>query len=288
MMSRGIIAPILFSISMLGATAIGAELVPLFRIPVGISTATPDRHGFVSHIVDSAFQSKSTEIKVLLPDKIPAGKRLPALYLLPVEAGTNRVWGDPLQEAQRLDLANKLNVICVYPTFSHLPWYVDHPTDKSIRQETYFVKVVVPFIESHYPAKRERDGRLLLGFSKSGWGAWSLLLRHPETFGRAAAWDAPLALERGRYGLETIAATQENFEQYRIFTLLKKQAAVLRPEPRLMLMGHGNFREQTRQTHDWMRSLKIAHEFRDGPDRKHHWNSGWVIEASEWLLKKRP
>lgn len=284
-MNSGAITASLFG-CFLAMSAIAADTEPLppAEIPARISPATQGRHGFIVHQVECAFQGK-TEIQVLLPNKIPARKRVPTLYLLPVEAGTNMVWGDPMQEARKLDLANKLNVICVYPTFSHLPWYVDHPTDKSIQQETYFLKVVVPFIESHYPAKRERDGRLLLGFSKSGWGAWSLLLRHPDTFGRAAAWDAPLALERGQYGLETIAGTQENFEQYRIFTLLKKQADALGPKPRLALMGHGNFQNHTRQTHDLMRSLKIAHEFRDGPDRKHHWNSGWVIEGATWLLK---
>ena len=283
--ASGIFALSILHFSVLLAFGAIAEPVPAAETPASISSAAADRHGFVSHKVECAFQLKQTEINVLLPDKIPAGKRLPTLYLLPVEAGTNRVWGDAMKEARQLDLANKLNVICVYPTFSHLPWYADHPTDKSIRQESYFVKVVVPFIESNYPAKKERDGRMLLGFSKSGWGAWSLLLRHPETFGRAAAWDSPLALERGRYGLETIAATQENFERYKIFTQLKNQAAVLGPNSRLILMGHGNFQEQTRQTHDWMRSLKIAHEFRDGPDRKHHWNSGWVMDAAQWLLK---
>ena len=87
------------------------------------------------------------------------------------------------------------------PTFSHLPWYADHPTDPDIRQESYLLEVVIPFIEANYPARADRRGRLLLGFSKSGWGAYSLLLRHPDVFGKAAAWDAPLMMsEPGKYG----------------------------------------------------------------------------------------
>ena len=51
-----------------------------------------------------------------------------------------------------------------------------------------------------------------IGFSKSGWGAFSLLLRHPEVFGRAAAWDAPLMLEQpNRYGMGAVFGSQENF-----------------------------------------------------------------------------
>src|SRR5437773_1672793 len=81
-----------------------------------------------------------------------------------------------------------------------------------IRQETYFVKVVVPFVEKQYPAQAEPGGRLLVGFSKSGWGAYSLLLRHPDVFGKAAAWDAPLTMTRPQYGMADIVGTPEQFE----------------------------------------------------------------------------
>jgi hypothetical protein len=63
---------------------------------------------------------------------------------------------------------------------------------------------------------RTACGLLLLGFSKSGWGAlFSLLLRHPDVFGKAAAWDAPLVMDSpGRHGNGDIFGTPENFEKY--------------------------------------------------------------------------
>ncbi len=111
----------------------------------------------------------------------------------------------------------------MFPTFSHLPWFADHPSDPHIRQETYFLKVVLPFIERTYPVGTDRLSRALLGFSKSGWGAWTLLLRHPDMFERAAAWDAPMTMEVPRYGMAPIAGTQENFERYRVTTLLRER-----------------------------------------------------------------
>jgi hypothetical protein len=33
-----------------------------------------------------------------------------------------------------------------------------------------------------------------------------------------------------------------------------------------------------------MEELKIPHAYRDGPQRKHHWNTGWVDEAARWLV----
>ncbi len=144
------------------------------------------------HTAASEYQQGKTQIKVLLPDAFSARGRYKTLYLLPVESGDGKRWGDPMAEAVRCDLHNKHKLICVFPTFSDLPWYADHPTNGEIRQESQLLRVVLPLVERNYPVLAERDGRLLVGFSKSGWGAWSLLLRHPDVFGKAAAWDAPL------------------------------------------------------------------------------------------------
>src|SRR5581483_7601408 len=153
-----------------------------------ISNGVRDQNGFIVHTVSSEFQEGKTLLRVLLPDKMDKGRTYPVIYVLPVEAGVESRYGDGLVEVKKLDLHNKLGVIFVMPTFSHLPWYADHPTRPGIRQETYFLRAVLPFVERTYPVRPGAAGRLLLGFSKSGWGAWSLLLRHPDLFGRAAAW----------------------------------------------------------------------------------------------------
>jgi len=211
------------------------------------------------------------------------------LYVLPVEAEDGNRYGDGLVECRRHDLHNKHSLICVAPTFSDLPWYADHPTAPGIRQESYFVKVVVPFIEKTYAAVSEPEGRLLVGFSKSGWGAFSLLLRHPGIFGKAAAWDAPLMMERpNQFGMGPIFATQENFEKYQISKLLQRKASELRTAGRLIHFGHGNFRDQHESAHILMEELGIAHEYRDGPKRKHDWHSGWLSEAVEMLVGDGP
>jgi hypothetical protein len=128
-------------------------------------------------------------------------------------------------------------------------------------------------------------GRLLLGFSKSGWGAFSLLLRHPDLFGKAAAWDAPLLMDGpGPHGSGDIFGTPDNFELYQITRLLKARAETFQKEKRLILLGYGNFREQHEKAHALMTDLMITHEYRDGPARKHDWHSGWVAEAAGVLL----
>lgn len=242
--------------------------------------------GVLIHEVQSPFQQGKTQIRVLLPTPIEMKQKYPVIYVLPVEAKNESRYGDGLAEVQKLKLQEKQPAIFVAPTFSHLPWYCDHPSDAAIRQETYFLNVVVPFVEKTYPVTAAADGRLLLGFSKSGWGAWSLLLRNPEMFGRAAAWDAPMMTQQlGKYGTGPIFGTQENFEKYRISDLLQTKGGSLGPQKQLILTGQGNFQPEHERVHALMEKLKIPHEYRAGEVRKHDWHSGWVGEAVELLLK---
>jgi hypothetical protein len=261
---------------LLGAGSAGAEPV--------ISHARKADHGFVVHDVQSEYQAGTTQIFVRMPAKLKDGP-LPALYVLPVEAHDEKRWGDARAEIAKLNIADRYGVVCVFPTFSHLPWYADHPSDPHIRQEAYFLKVVLPFIERSYPVGTDRLSRALLGFSKSGWGAWTLLLRRPDLFERAAAWDAPMTMDVPRYGMAPIAGTQENFERYRVTTLLRVRGIKLGSERRLMLAGWDFYREPTRGAHKLLRDLKIPHVYRDGPQRKHHWNSGWMAELASWAAR---
>ena len=262
------------------AAASGAEPAPT------ISPGKTDREGITLHAVQSPFQAGKTDIRVLLPEKIPKKANLRVIYLLPVEAGRETRYGDGLAEVKKHHLHNRFGVVFVAPSFSHLPWYADHPTRPELRQETYLLQVVVPFIEKTYPVAAEPSGRLLLGFSKSGWGAFSLLLRHPEVFGRAVAWDAPLTMAKpDKYGMGDIFGTQENFEKYRITRLIEEKTDLLRKENRLILSGIGNFRDHHEKTHALLEQRKIPHGYRDSPVRKHDWHSGWVTDSVEMLLE---
>lgn len=247
--------------------------------------AHKDRHGILVHEVQSEYQKGKTLIRVLTPEKLEDDRRYPVVYVLPVEAGTETRYGDGLLEIAKHDLHNKFNLIVVSPTFSHLPWYADHPIDQELQQESYFVHDVLPFVEAHYPVQESAEGRFLLGFSKSGWGAWNLLIRHSQLFGRAVAWDAPMMMERiGKYGNGPIFGDQKNFETYCISTLLQEEGKSLDETKRLILVGYGNFRQHHKSVHALLKELEIPHEYRDGPKRSHDWHSGWVEEAMTLLL----
>lgn len=235
--------------------------------------------------IKSNLQTSPTQIRVLLPERLKPNHKYPVIYLLPVEAQRESRFGDGLTEVLQKDLYKEYEVIFVAPTFSELPWYADHPTQANLKQESYFTQVVVPFVEEHFPATANKDDRLLLGFSKSGWGAWTLLLRHPDMFGKAAAWDAPLMMkEVGRYGNGPIFGTQENFAAYRLDQLFDS-VNDLGDRPRLILTGYGNFRQHHQQMHELLNQQNTPHIYRDEPKRRHDWHSGWVVEAVQLLME---
>ncbi len=262
-----------------------------------VSDAVKDSNGFLIHEVKSPYQAGTTKVRVLLPDKAPlvnaagsnaSDKPTKVIYVLPVEAASEARYGDGLEEIKKRELHKKFGAVFVGPTFSHLPWYADHPMNPEIRQESHFINVVVPYIDKTYQPRADADHRYLLGFSKSGWGAWSLLLRRPDLFYKAAAWDAPMMMDKpGEYGSGNIFGAADNFEKYRISRLLERRGDALGTEKRLLLLGYGNFRSQHEAAHELLDKLSIPHEYRDGPARKHDWHSGWVAEAVELLLDQQ-
>jgi hypothetical protein len=252
-------------------------------------TRSPD--GILTYTLTSEYLAGPNAVEVLLPDKMEDGKRYAALYVLPVNPGTKGRWGSGIAEAKRTNVHNLYGLVCVAPAFDSWPWFADHPTDPKVRQESHLLKAVLPLVEERHPVIKEPRGRLLVGFSKSGWGAFSLLLRHPDIFGRAAAWDAPLMQPSPtKYEMPAVFATQENFDAYRIDRLLEKQAATLKAEtlkggpPRLVLMGYGNFRTDTQIAHEKMAALGIPHVYENETKRPHDWHSGWFAEAVKHLV----
>ncbi|MFP6738690.1 MAG: alpha/beta hydrolase-fold protein [Planctomycetota bacterium] len=258
----------------------GISTLAVDEKPAEISTASSEG-AFKLHTVRSAYQAGTTRIRVLLPAGFDRKRSYRVLYVLPVEALDGKRWGNGLKTVYRDGLHDKYDLICVAPSFSHLPWYADHPDNPRIRQESYLLKVILPFIEKTYPVTPGRSGRLLVGFSKSGWGAFTLLLRNPKVFGAAAAFDAPMALASpGPYKSGPVFGGKKNFEKYRVESLLKKNGGLLGKGKRLALLGYyGNFRSHHLEAHGWMDALKIKHHWRDGPKRKHSWGSGWLPEA---------
>jgi Ca2+-binding RTX toxin-like protein len=246
-----------------------------------------DADGFETYTVDSIYQAGPTVIRVYRPAGLDENVPSRVVYVLPVESGLGRQYGDGLLTARAQNPLPNSNTIFVSPSFSNLPWYADNPLNSKIRQESHLKHVVVPFIEQNYSVIAAPQGRLLFGFSKSGYGAFSMLLRNLDFYGAAFAWDAPLAMTNPSYhgGLGSIYGTAQNIEAYRVWSLLSAHATELAAQPaRLFMMGYSGYYYDMESTHARMNQLGIPHEYDAGVLRQHIWQSGWVSGGLSMLL----
>ncbi len=240
------------------------------RRPIVREIKGPERKGGLDvYHIDSDYQASPASLYVLLPDRLDPAKRYKVLYVLPAWGPSN----DGILEARKLNLANKYDVICVGPDYVDMCWYADNPERPGMLYDSYLPEVVVPWIDKTYPTITAPEGRILVGFSKSGVGAVSELLRHPEVFGRAGSWDAPLTEDHTRpeyYG------PQEYFmENYYIPGILARQADTLRRQPAcIAIIGFGF--GGTPPAHALMQNLGIPHYYDDSVRPAHEWSSGWL------------
>ena len=123
--------------------------------------------------VETEYQNGKQEIRVLLPDDYKMTRSYQVLYVLPVEKAFRKRFGYGLGVLEEMNAHNRYNLIIVQMGFEKEPWFGDHATDPKVRQASYVKEYVVPFIEKNYSTLGTSEGRLLLGFSKSGWGVQS-------------------------------------------------------------------------------------------------------------------
>jgi len=257
-----------------------------------ITTSLEIRHQvYIIHTLNEAYD---TNVRILLPDTKEGQARYlnnpRVVYVLPVNPDVTTQWNDGLYTVSQADLHNQYGFVAVAPSFTNWPWFADNPTDPKIQQETYFVKEVVPLVDSLFPETSKK--RLLLGFSKSGNGSYQLILRYPDMFMAASIWDAPvMKTAPDEFEMPQIYVTQDNFNQYCIPLLLPEKASLLQGRPRLGLFGYAVFSGPSTDRgvdhivgcHTMLNSLNIPHYYDDSNQRIHRWDSGWMPEAVEAL-----
>lgn len=148
--------------------------------------------------------NKDFPVLVFLPDNYKANKRsLPVVYML---HGVN---GAPLNEDGIRGLcspqqgfreaANEYQVIIVCPLVGN-KFYLNSPINKADKYATLIAIELVRFVESKFKVIKNRESRILAGFSMGGYGAVSLLCRYPDIFSialsRAGALDNKSLIEK--------------------------------------------------------------------------------------------
>ncbi len=238
--------------------------------------------GIRSFTVISAYQKGANALEVLLPDGYSTDKKYPVVYLLPVNTGTSGPWGSAIVEARKANLQNRHQMIFVAPAFDTQPWFGDNPDRPEIRQNSYILDVVIPFIDREFSTVKEADGRMLVGFSKSGLGAWSLFLGHLDLFGQVAIFDSyqgpPTQQQWTTWGFAETYGTRENYDNYDPLVLLGQRKEDLQKCPRriTLLAGGPGSRVGVDLYRTKLHDNKIPFIYILGSNMQHNWYSGWL------------
>ncbi|MBL9090682.1 MAG: hypothetical protein JNL96_05630 [Planctomycetaceae bacterium] len=249
-----------------------------------------DSDGFLKFSINTPYQRATTNVRILLPANFDPAKQYRVVYVLPVTPNLDRTYGDGLITARNNNLQNVYDAIFVAPSFSDMPWFADNANDSSIWQESYFVDVVVPFVDSLFNHLPGAEGRYLLGFSKSGYGALALLLRNSGVFNKAVAWDSEITMSdpSGSYGYMGILGTRANFDaNYRITNLIyQHQAEFINGPPRAIIYGNSGsqYYNYSPAGDAAFTQAQIPHLFLVSAPKSHHWDGGWIAGAAYALL----
>jgi S-formylglutathione hydrolase FrmB len=206
------------------------------------------------------------------------------LYDLQVEPGlAQATYGSGLNELQNLDVEDQYNATIVEPIFPMDSWYADNPNDPTINYETFVADILPQWVDSNF-STTGTEQNLLVGLSKSGYGALDLELKHPSVFSAVAAFDFPGdmssydefgASSANDYG--TQANFQDNYELTSSFVDALK--APFTTQDRILISEGPVFQSQVADFSDLLTSQGVMHTLLNQTSDAHNWSSGWLSGA---------
>ena len=247
-----------------------------------MSPIRQDENGFRVHAVQSGFQSGTTEIRVLLPDRLDARRRHPCLYVLPVETGNGEHYGNGLLEVKRLGLHDRYQLICVCPTFPHF-----RGTPIILRTARYAKRATC--FKSLF---RWLTGLIRRKASRRGDGSWASAnpvggVFTPRCVIRTFLAKRPLGTPRSS-STNRFPTAWGRFSDRRTTSSSiasrpcekKRTCSGLRTNGSFILVM-GTFGSIISRLEKLLVALDVPHVYQDGPKRAHVWGSGWLLDAVE-------
>ncbi len=240
-----------------------------------------DANGIQSYQVISSDNGYGPQIvRVLRPTNPAPGVPHNFLYVLPVEPGLGTTYGDGMETLLGLNAQNQYNLTIIEPTFGIDPWYADNPNDPNVQYETFMAQDLVPWVKQNL-ATTGTEQNWLIGFSKSGYAAQDLILKHPSVFTLAASWDFPADMSSyAGFGADSEASygTDANFQaNYRLSqAFVDAHKAPFLSSNRIWIGGYSEYQADVSDYDALLTSEGIAHTTETPQSMDHTWGSGWI------------
>jgi S-formylglutathione hydrolase FrmB len=224
-------------------------------------------------------------VRVLTPTNPSTAYQHSFLYDLPVESGLTQSFygGSGLDALQALDVEDQYNATIIEPIFPMDSWYADNPNDPTINYETFVADILPQWVDSNF-STTGTEQNLLVGFSKSGYGALDLELKHPSVFSAVAAFDFPGDMtsyddyggsSANDYG--TQANFQDNYEMNASF--IDAHDASFTNQDRILISEGPAFQSQVADFDTLLTSQGVMHTTLDQTNDSHAWAGGWLPGA---------
>ena len=198
---------------------------------------------------------------------------LPVVYLLHGYGGWYSNWIIRVPELK--DYADQYKMMIVCPDGAN-SWYFDSPVDSSFRYETYVSKEVPEYIESHYPAIKNRNARAITGLSMGGHGGLFLGFRHADFYGACGSISGGVDIRPFKKNWELnqkLGDTLNYWDNWNKYSVINVIEAPLKEKP-VVIIDCGTedfFHSVNRSLHEKMLELKIPHDYIERPGA-HNWD----------------
>ncbi|HET6569614.1 MAG TPA: alpha/beta hydrolase-fold protein [Rhodothermales bacterium] len=145
--------------------------------------------------IDSKILGKSVRYTIYLPyDYDTSDRYYPVVYLLHGYSDDDTGWlqfGEANAITDELIAERKIPPMILVMPDAGVSWYVNN-YDGSVRYEDFFFQEFIPYVESHYRIRAEKQFRAVSGLSMGGYGTLVYALHHPEMFATAAPFSAAI------------------------------------------------------------------------------------------------
>jgi S-formylglutathione hydrolase FrmB len=142
--------------------------------------------------------------RVILPEILSPGQKLPVAYLLHGLGDTYKSWSNWTDIARYAVRSPLGGVILVMPEGAS-SWYMNAVGKPADKYEDYLIQDLIYDVETRFPAKEGRANRAILGISMGGFAAVRLALSRPELFVFAGAFSPAIDVPRRRFTLKRAA-----------------------------------------------------------------------------------